>query len=344
MKTKAAILYQLNAPLVLEDVEIPKLKKGQLLVKIYCSGVCRAQLNEMIGLKGPDKYLPHLLGHEASAEVVDIGPGVKKVKRGDYVVLSWIKGNGLDGIRSAYRIGGKVINAGGVTTFSDYSVVSENRVTPLSRKIPSEVAAILGCAVATGAGIINNSLSVAKGSSIAIFGSGGVGASAIMAAKAKGCRVIIAVDIGAYKLAFARRLGATHGIDASKKDVLKEIHRIVPLGLDFGIDASGVKSAMEKAFESLHDRGKLIIAGNLGKNEKIEIHPFDLIKGKRILGTWGGETVPQRDFPRYALQYRKGVLPLDQLITHRFRLEQINEAFDLLKTGLTGRIIIVNRL
>ena len=162
MKTKAAILYELNKPLVIDDVEIPELKRGQVLAKILYSGVCRAQYNEIIGLKGPDKFLPHMLGHEASAIIDEVGEGITKVKKGDYVALSWIKGDGLDGINSQYKRGTQVINAGGVTTFSEYAVVSENRVTKISKRINPEAASIIGCAVATGCGIIENTLKAKK--------------------------------------------------------------------------------------------------------------------------------------------------------------------------------------
>ena len=135
MKTRAAILWQLHKPLVIDEIEIPVLKRGQVLVKILYSGICRAQYNEMIGLKGPDKFLPHLLGHEASGFVVDTAAGVSKVKKNDYVCLSWIKGQGLDAFNSQYKLGRHTINAGAVTTFSDYTVVSENRVVKILKKL-----------------------------------------------------------------------------------------------------------------------------------------------------------------------------------------------------------------
>ncbi len=340
MKTKAAILYKLNSPLVIEEVEIPRLKRGQVLVKILCTGVCRAQYNEIIGLKGPDRYLPHMLGHEGSAIVEDIGPGVTKVKKGDYVILSWIKGDGLDAFRTAYKKNGRVINAGAVTTFSEYSVVSENRVTKITKKIPADVAAVIGCAIATGAGIVNNTLKVKTGSSIAVFGVGGIGLSAILAARQKKCSKIIAVDVSEKKLKFAKKLGATHGINAALGDVASKIKEIVPGGVDNAVDASGARRAMEGAFAAINYSGTLVIAGNLARNEKISLHPFELIKGKKILGTWGGETIPQRDFPKYVNAYCSGQLPLHKLITHRMKLEEINQAFSLLKKGGAGRIII----
>lgn len=340
MKTKAAILHESNTPLVIDEVEIPALKKGQVLVKILCSGVCRAQLNEIMALKGPDRFLPHLLGHEASAIVEKIGRGVTRVKKGDYVVLSWIKGAGEETGGSCYRQGDKIINAGAVTTFSEHAVVSENRVTKISKKVPPDVAAIIGCAVATGAGIVNNTLEAKRKSSIVVFGVGGVGLSAILAAKLKGCGKIIAVDIFEEKLSFAKKLGATHGINIHYGSPVRQIKDIVPDGVDHAIDASGNRVAMEAAFEALNQTGMLVIAGNLAHNEKISIHPFELIKGKRIVGTWGGETVPQRDFPKYANDYCRGQFPIDRLITHRFRLEQVNEALRVLRSGAVGRIVL----
>ncbi|MFA5087876.1 MAG: zinc-binding dehydrogenase [Candidatus Omnitrophota bacterium] len=340
MKTKAAVLYELHKPLIIKDVEIPKLRRGQVLAKILRTGICRAQYNEMIGLKGPDPFLPHLLGHEASAIVVKTGAGVKKVKAGDYVALSWIKGSGIEAGGAQYRCGDEIINAGGVTTFSEYSVVSENRVTRISRKLSADVAAIIGCAVVTGAGIVNNTLHLSQGSSIAVFGAGGIGLSVILAAKYRGCSDIIAVDVKEDKLDFAKTLGATHTINIQTTDVLKSIREICKGGVDYAVDASGAKAAMETAFDAIRVGGTLVIAGNLSKDEKISIHPFELIKGKKILGTWGGETVTQRDIPAYVRAYLKGDFPIHKLITHQYRLEQINEAFEVLKRGEAGRIII----
>lgn len=340
MKTRAAILWQTHKPLVIEQVEIPRLKRGQLLVKILYSGVCRAQYNEMIGLKGPDKFLPHLLGHEASGFVVDTASGVSKVKRDDYVCLSWIKGQGLDALNSQYKLGSHIINAGAVTTFSDYAVVSENRVIKIPKTAPADIAAITGCAVATGCGIINNTLNAIKKSSVVVFGVGGVGLSVILGARHRGCSTIIAVDVLDSKLKFAKRSGATHLINASRSSVLKSISAILPQGADYAVDASGNKTAMENAFASIKTTGVCVIAGNLGKDERIELHPFELIKGKRILGTWGGETRPDRDIPAYLKAYSRGVLPINKMITHRFPLEDINKAFEVLVKGEAGRIII----
>jgi len=341
MKTRAAILWQLHKPLVIDEVEVPALKRGQVLVQVLYSGICRAQYNEMTGLKGPDKFLPHLLGHEASGIVVDTGAGITKVKKGDYVCLSWIKGAGLDAFNSRYKLNGRLINAGAVTTFSDYTIASENRVTKIPKSVPAKAAAILGCAVLTGCGIMENTVAAKQGSSTAVFGVGGVGLSVILGARRRGCATIIAIDTEEKKLCLAKRLGATHTLNAKSRDLLAKISKLAPLGLDYAVDASGSRQAMENAFAAVKEKGGVcVIAGNLGKDEKIQLHPFELIKGKRIVGTWGGETYPDRDIPKYLRAFTRGILPFDRMITHCFDLQDINKAFHALTRGEAGRIIV----
>ena len=338
MRTKAAILVEQNQPLVIENIEIPALKNGQVLVRVLASGVCRSQLNEFEGRKGRDPYLPHLMGHEGAGIVEATTRGVKKVKPGDYVVLTWIKGKGMDVPAMQYRWGSKVVNSGAIATLTERAVVSENRLVKISKKIPPAEAALLGCAIPTGAGMVFNTLNVKKGSSLAVFGVGGIGASAILAAKMRGCEPLIGVDISKEKLKFARRLGATKLLNANKAN--GTLKKSFAEGVDYAIESSGHKIAMEQAFDLIKDRGTLVIAGNLAKGDKISIDPFDLIKGKKILGTWGGETAPDRDLPKYARAYLNGQLPLSQLITHRFKLNDINQAFSILSSGQAGRIII----
>lgn len=332
MKTKAAVLFHPGKLLHVEEIEIPQLRAGQVLVRMLASGICRAQLNEVRGWKGEDKYLPHLLGHEGAGVVEEIGKGVTKVKKGDYVVTSWIKGRGMEGGGTEYKSGEITVHAGPITTFGGRSVISENRLVKVSSQVPPHIAALLGCAVPTGAGIINHTLKVEKGSSIAIFGAGGVGASAILAAKIRGCKVILAVDISEDKLRFARSLGAT---DAVLFDELKF------QAVDYAIEASGNKHAMEKAIEAVNDHGQVVIAGNLKKGEKISLDPFELIKGKKIMGTWGGESDIDRDIPLYAKAYLDGKMKIDRLLSKRIKLEKTNEALTLMeKNQLLGRVVI----
>ncbi|MDD5687485.1 MAG: zinc-binding dehydrogenase [Elusimicrobia bacterium] len=339
---KAAILYELNKPLKIEKISIPKLNEGQVLVKVIASGICHSQLNEIKGKKGPDKFLPHTLGHEGVGIVREIGSEVKKVKIGDYVVLTWIKGEGLD-VPSALYYGsdGTKINSGAISTFMEYAIISENRLVVISEKVPFKAASLLGCAVPTGAGIVKNSVELKKENSIAIFGIGGIGSSSLLYAGAVGCRKIIAIDNNNSKLDFAKKLGATDTIDSGKENVVLKIKEMTGAkGVDYAIEASGVKEVMEMAFDSIKDKGTAVIAGNLRHGDKISINPFDLIKGKKIVGTWGGETNSDRDIPLYADMYLSGKLKLDMLVTHTYSLDDINCALEDLERGKVGRALI----
>lgn len=341
MKTKAAVLYEQNKPLVIEEIEVPSLGNGQVLVKILYTGICRTQVNEMRGVKGPDKFLPHCMGHEASGIIEEVGPKVIKVKKGDYVVLTWIKGSGKDVPSCQYSLGEKKINSGAITTFNKYSVVSENRVVKISKEVPHDIVALLGCAVPTGAGMVKNTLKTTPENSLAVFGVGGVGLSAILYANSINCSKIIAIDINENKLELAKECGATHTINAQKEDALTKIKELTDnQGVEQAIESSGVKDVMETAFEALRKGGTMVLAGNVKKGEKIAIDPYGLINGKKILGTWGGETNTDEDLPFYARQYLNGTLKLEKLITHRYTLEDINRAFEEIEKGNVGRALI----
>lgn len=343
MDTLAAILSEINKPLIIEELLIPDLKAGQVLVKIAYSGICHTQLNEMRGLKGEDRFLPHTLGHEGSGIVEAIGAEVKKVKIGDRVVLTWIKGNGLDIPASSYkRNDGSIVNSGAISTFMAKTVVAENRLVKIPEEMPLREAALLGCAIPTGAGIVINTLNIAAGKSIAIFGMGGIGLSALLAAKVKGASKIIAIDISGDKLKQSTLLGATDVLNAGDNSVIESIMKITDnQGVDYAIESAGKKESMEMAFKSVRDKGGLcVIAGNLSFGEKIKIDPFDLIKGKRIIGTWGGQTQPDRDIPVYADWVISGGLNLKQLVGRVFELKDINQAIEYMERGAVGRVLI----
>ncbi len=341
MKFKGAVLYETNSDLVLEELDTPELEKGQVLVKILYSGICRAQVNEIKAHKGPDKYLPHTLGHEASGIVEEISEGVTKVKAGDYVVLTWIKGKGIDVPGCTYtNKDGKKINSGAITTFNQYSVISENRIVKIPKDVPPKVAALLGCAVPTGAGIVKNQLNAKENDSVAIFGIGGIGASALLYAKAAGVNPLIAIDINAEKLDFAKECGATHVINPNEIDVRKAIREIVPKGVDYSIDCAGITEMIEAAFDVIKDTGTTIVAGNPAKGEKIQIVPFDLIKGKKIFGSWGGSAKTDEDIPYYAKLYLDGKLGIDKLISKEYPLFDINSALEDLRAGKVVRALI----
>lgn len=343
MKTRSAVLYENNKPLLIEDLTIPKLKPGQVLVKNIYTGICHSQLNEIKGLKGEDKYLPHCLGHEAGGIVEKIGPNVTKVKPGDHVVLSWIKGSGMDVPSTRYlNSKNQVINAGAITTFNEYSVISENRINPIPKNMPLDRAALLGCSIPTGGGIILNQIKPQSGRSLAVVGVGGIGLSSVLLADLMKCSPIIAVDINQEKLNFAKKLGATELINSTKKDWVSSIKELTGgKGVDYAVEAAGTKLTIEKSFESVKWGGGLVvIAGNPPEGEKISLNPFDL-KGKNITGSWGGLTNPDIDIPKYVDMYLSGKLKLDEFITDRFKFEDINDALKLLDDGkIRGRAII----
>ncbi len=374
--THAAVLYELKKPLVIEELELPELQAGQVLVKIAYSGVCHTQLLEVNGSRGADPYLPHLLGHEASGTVLAVGEGVNTVKPQDSVVLSWIKGAGCNSAAPIYTAAraialdrvvhvttprhwtapqaplgfggtlnkttdGKKINAGQIATFAEHAIVSENRCTTIPNNIPLDIAALLGCAIPTGAGIVINQLGVRPGESLVIIGVGGVGLCAVLAASFLHCNPIIAIDINEKNLELAKTLGATYVFNPKNCDASKEVKGILKNGADYIIDASGNANAMEMGFKLTRESGgQFVIAGNLPFGETIRIDPFDLIKGKKIIGSWGGQTSPTKQIPVFAELFMKRIWPLERLIAQTFKFHDVNIALDTLETGVSGRILL----
>ncbi len=339
MRCKSAILVAHNEPLVIDELEIPKLKPGQVLVKISYSGVCHTQLLEWKGKRGKDPYLPHCLGHEGSGIVVEVGPGVKKIKPKDFVILSWIKGQGQDVCGSVYKWGGKLVNAGAITTFSEYAVISENRITPISFKVSLKEAALVGCALATGLGSVFHMASPKAGQSLAVLGCGGIGLLALQGAVISGCFPIIAIDISSFKLEIAKKMGATHVIDASRSDPVLEIKKICEL--DFAIEATGNALVMNQALESVRPRGgTAVIVGNVQHGKTWNVDPKQLNLGKKILGTWGGESFPDKHYAEYCQLIDQKKLQLDLLTKHIYSLEEINQALKDLDKGKVTRAIV----
>ncbi len=341
MKTKAAILTELNAPLVVDEIEIPALDVGQVLVRVKCSGICGAQLGEIAGVKGPDKFLPHLLGHEGGAVVLEVGPGVTHIRAGDHVVMHWRKGAGIQARPANYKWNGRTVNSGWVTTFSEYSIVSENRVTPIEKDVPFEIAALMGCAVTTGLGLINNDAQVKIGQSIAVLGAGGVGLNVVQGAAMVAANPIIAIDLYDHKLEMARKFGATHVINSKKADLAREIAAIVgPPGLDVFVENTGQTRLIELAYKLTAKQGRTILVGVPRHDQDITIHSLPMHFGKVLTGCEGGHTDPTSDIPRYLRLYQQGRLDLATQITHRVRLEEINEALETIRAGEAGRCVI----
>lgn len=341
---KAAVLTRINEPLeIIENIEVPELSGGQILVELAYSGVCHSQLMESRGGRGHDPYLPHLLGHEGTGIVRKTGSDVKKVQVGDKVILTWVKGSGREAGGSQYSHGTQKINSGGVTTFNEFSVISENRCVKLPDGIPMDIGILFGCALLTGAGAVINTLKPRSGSTVGVFGLGGVGLSALMATQIFGCQKVIAVDVEEEKLRLALEMGATHVVNSKKESPVDAIYKITEgKGLDYALEAAGLSSTIEQAFAAVRKKGGLcVFASHPKSGEKISIDPYDLISGKQILGTWGGESNPDRDIPLIADLYLKGKMPLEKLLSKKtYSLMQVNDALDDLHNRVVTRPLI----
>ena len=314
---------------------------GQVLVKVAYSGICGKQIEEISGKRGEDPYLPHLLGHEGAGVVKDVGPGVKKVKAGDHVVLHWMKGSGIDSAPPRYNWDGTTVSAGWVTTFNQYTIASENRVTPIPPDVDLDVAALLGCAVTTGLGIVFNNAALMPGQSIAVFGVGGIGLNVLQGATLVNAHPIVAIDLHDHKLEQARAFGATHVVNASERDPEAFLNELVGNGgFDVTVDLTGSAAVREVAYNATANTGKTVLAGVPDHREKITIDSFPLHFGRRISGSHGGETRPDVDIPRYLRLYELGKLKLREQITHRFNLDDINQAVDVVRNGEAGRCIV----
>jgi S-(hydroxymethyl)glutathione dehydrogenase / alcohol dehydrogenase len=340
MKTQAALLVQTGQPLVLAEIETPALKGGQVLVEIAYSGACGTQVMEWRGDKGEDKWVPHCLGHEGTGTVLEVGSAVTKVKAGDKVVLSWIKGSGIEAGGAVYDWDGRKVNAGGVTTFQRHSVVSENRLTLLPPDLPMDVAVLLGCAAPTGMGAVYNVLKVQPGDAVAVFGTGGIGLNALMAAALAGAMPVIGIDPNPTRRALAKIYGATHVIDASG-DVLAEIKTIVPQGVDLAVESSGVPGVMEQTINATRQQGgRAVVIGNAKHGAVLQLNPGVFNQGKSLLGTWGGDSVPDRDYGRYGRLLGSGRFPVRDLLSKPYSLAQADQALQDLAAGKVGRPLI----
>ena len=341
MKTLAAVLVETGRPLELVDLELPPLKAGQVLVKVSHSGVCHTQILEARGYRGEDRFLPHCLGHEGSGVVVETGANASKCPIGQRVILSWMKGSGADVSGTVYGWGRRSVNAGAITTFQQFAVVSENRLVALPDSVGDREGALLGCAVPTGFGAVWNAGQMATGQSVAIFGTGGIGLSAVAAAAARSAEPLIAVDINTSRLDLAKRFGATACIDATNGDALDRVRSLCPQGVDLAIEATGRTAIMRQALSAVRNRGgTVVVVGNARHGEQLEIDPHEFNQGKRLLGTWGGDNEPDRDFPRYAELLSDNKLDLSPLVPQTYDLSQINQALDDLETGRVPRPLI----
>lgn len=338
---KAAVLNKLKKPLEVKNLKIPKLSKGQILVKIFYSGICRSQIFEIDGYRGKDKWLPHVLGHEGSGEVIDIGDGVKKIKKNDQVILTWIKGKGIDADNPTYTSNNSKINSGKVSTFSNYAIVSENRVVKKPKNLELDLAVLFGCAVPTGMGMVTNEIKNLSKKTSAVIGVGGVGIFSIIALKKKKPKKIIAIDKLPGKLNVARKLGIKECLNISEKDFMKKFLKLTSnKGVDFCLETTGTTKGIELGFSLINkNHGKLIFASHPPNGKKINIDPHELIKGKKIYGSWGGGTNPDKDIKKYYNIFKKSKINFKKFMKV-YKFDQINTAIKDARKSNYPRIIL----
>jgi S-(hydroxymethyl)glutathione dehydrogenase/alcohol dehydrogenase len=334
VKTPAAILVEQRQPLVLDEVELPPLGFGQVLVDIRVSRICGSQIGEIDGVKGPDRWLPHLLGHEGGGIVQEVGPEVRHVKPGDRVVLHWRPGAGIESRGPVYRWGQRTANAGCITTFNRYSVVSENRLTVVPADTDFEVCSLLADTLTTGFGVINNDAHVKLGESVVIIGCGGIGLGVVLGAKLAGAHPIIAVDLHDHKLAKAREFGATHTINSTGQDFVAGVRDILGgVPPDVVVDGTGLPAVLEKAFPLAAASGRVVIFGVMAHDRKLALNTLPLHFGKQLTGSHGGSSRPAEDIPRYLRMMRDGRFDPRGMVSHRIPLEQVNDGIAKMRSG-----------
>ena len=342
LRFRAAILERSGEPLVVDEIEWDgTLAPGQVLVRIRYSGICGAQINEIDAVKGPDKFLPHLLGHEGLGEVLEVGPAVRHVKPGDTVVLHWMQGAGIQSETPTYRRRGETINAGWVTTFSELTVVSENRCTPVMSTLPETVLPLFGCAATTAAGVIGREARVRLGESVVVLGTGGVGLLTIMAARASGAHPVIGVDIVQSRLDVARGVGATDVFDAfGEADLASAVRDATGGPPDVIIETSGARSMIELAYKLAQPAGRAILVGVPRGDDPASIETLPLHFDMVFTGSKGGSTQPETDIPRLIRMAELGQFLVQDIPVQEFGLSSINSAIEGLRMSSPGRVVL----
>jgi Zn-dependent alcohol dehydrogenase len=362
---KAALLFDTNTPLVIEDVTLDAPHRGELKVRIQAAGVCHSDLHYITG-DLPGK-LPVVLGHEGVGIVMEVGEGVTRFAPGDSVVMTWrprcgncefctsgrpalcvlgrVQGStgGLpDGTSRLSLNGNKVHHLMGVSCFAEECVVSEQSAIKIPAEVPPEIAAIVGCAVVTGVGAALNLMNEATGDAVLVMGAGGVGLSAIMGLNLLDAYPIIAVDTVDARLDLARELGATHAINAATDDVPAELGLIAPGRLKWALDAVGIAQTLELAVDSVSTLGTVVAVGlgKAGAKASISLNPL-VQQEKRVVGSLYGSSNPMVLIPKILDLYLAGRLPLERLIGESYSLADVNEAYKALGSGAPGRAIIV---
>jgi alcohol dehydrogenase len=374
MKMRAAVLRQIglpapyaeSKPLSIEEVELAEPGPGELRVKIHAAGLCHSDLSAINGDR--PWPVPIVPGHEAAAEVLEVGAGVLDVRVGDHVVLIFRpacgacpdcavgrpalcgpggESNGSGSLLGGYRrlslpAGGTLNHHLGCAAFAEYATVSRRSVVPIDRDLSWEQAALFGCAVLTGAGAVFNTAKIEAGARTAVVGLGGVGFSSLLAAVASGARDVVAVDMLPAKLELAKQLGATATFDARDPDVIAKVKAATGGGVDYAFEMAGVVPALELAYRITRRGGTTVTAGLPNPAATWPLQAVSLIAEERTLkGSYIGSCVPSRDVPRFVAMFRAGRLPVDRLLSERIRLEDINPALDRLVRGESIRQVIM---
>jgi S-(hydroxymethyl)glutathione dehydrogenase / alcohol dehydrogenase len=356
---KAAVFHGPQQPLTIEDVDIAKPIASEVLVRTVASGVCHSDLHFVDGFY--PFPAPAILGHEAAGLVEAVGPHVSEFKPGDHVIacLSVFCGHCpycLTGrthlcqsrpVRPPHEPpkltwkGAPVNQFANLSAYAEQMLVHENALVRVRDDMPLDRAALIGCGVTTGVGAVLNTARVEAGATVAVFGAGGIGLAVIQGARIAGASTIIAVDVFERKLVQARELGATHTVDASNEDPVKAIRALTGGGVEYAFEAIGLKKAAEQAFDCLRPGGTATVIGMIPVGQKIELDGPAFLREKRIQGCSMGSNRFKVDMPKYVEFYLTGRLRLDEMITRRGRLEDVNDAFRAMKAGEVARTVLM---
>ena len=342
MKFKAAILVECKRPLLIDEISLNPLKEGQVLIKILKSGICRSQIFEIDGERGEDKWLPHLLGHEAIGLVIDIGKSVKKIKVGDQVIASWIRSKGISAEPAKYLLNNKIINGGQITTFSEYSVCSEDRLVKFNDQRIEYIGPSIGCAMATGFGLAMTLPDINEAEFVAVIGLGGIGMSSLLSASMHSNAKLIGIDLNQNRLNEAKTiLKNVKFINPKELNINREIEQITNgQMLDVVIESSGNINALNQSIDLINNQGIVKFATHPRNGDFLKINPFELIKGKRIEGSWGGDINPDEDLIKIINKIYNKKKFVNLFTEKVYKLHQINKAIDDMRLGKVLRPII----
>jgi S-(hydroxymethyl)glutathione dehydrogenase / alcohol dehydrogenase len=368
MKVKAAVAHKPGAPLTIETVELEGPRAGEALVEIKATGICHTDEFTLSGAD-PEGLFPAILGHEGAGVVVDVGPGVTSLRKGDHVIPLYVpecrqcdyciseKTNLCQAIRvtqgqgvmpdgtSRFSIGGeRLFHYMGTSTFSNYTVVPEISLAKIREDAPFDKVCYVGCGVTTGIGAVINTAKVQPGANVVVFGLGGIGLNVVQGARLAGASMIVGVDVNAGRQALATKFGMTHFVNPREvgADLVAYLVNLTRGGADYSFECIGNVEVMRQALECCHKGwGVSVIIGVAGAGQEIRTRPFQLVTGRVWKGTAFGGAKGRRDVPRIVDWYMDGRINIDDLITHRLRLDEINRGFDLMHEGKSIRSVVV---